>query len=466
MFPDPDKLLEVTPAEVLEAAAHGHLGLDQRFLHALLDRREQALPAVREFAKRDRTNDPVDLAPELISLFRFWNTPDAVPFLIEYVREDPEHVPDEAIEAFAALGQAALEPLLELYETLEESESGEVAFLLAALRVRDPRILKVLVERIDYDLSDTLILLGIYGDPAAIAEIERASATLKASDAELKKELAETLATLRTLKATEKPVEPQAFDIWSLYPETDDLPLDLLDEDERFDLLSHPAESVRAATAHSFFNQELTAEQRERLLRLAQEDSSSVVRARAWESLINSTEIAEVVEPMLAALRKPLTNLEERSGLLIGLAPEADRNEVREAIEELYSLPGGRAKALEAMWRSMHPSFRDFFAKHLTDSDVEVQRGAIWGVGYFGLKSEMDRLRRFFDNEELRSDALFAYALVMPSEVSRGRIKSILARIEKDAHGLSDIEEELVKAALDERLMLQGKEPIFRDQED
>jgi hypothetical protein len=45
-------------------------------------------------------------------------------------------------------------------------------------------------------------------------------------------------------------------------------------------------------------------------------------------------------------------------------------------------------------------------------------------------------------------------------------MKSLLQRIEKDASGLSEIEEELVKAALDERLMLAGKEPIFRQQED
>jgi hypothetical protein len=45
-------------------------------------------------------------------------------------------------------------------------------------------------------------------------------------------------------------------------------------------------------------------------------------------------------------------------------------------------------------------------------------------------------------------------------------MKGVLARIEKDAHGLSEMEEELVKAALDERLLLAGKEPVFREQDD
>ncbi len=465
MFPDPDQLNTVSPAEVLDAASLGHLGLDHRFLRALLDRPEEALPALTEFAKRDRSDDPVDLAPEIIAILRVWNTPDAIPFLISYVREDPENVPDEAVEALVAIGPPALEPLLRLYGELEESQSGEVAFILANLRVRDKRILKILGDRLEYDLSDTFLLLGIYGDPAAIPALERAAQELGSTDTQLKKELADTLETLRNPpRADTEGNEP--FDIWSLYPETDDLPMDLLDEDDRVDLLGHPLESVRSAAAHSFFNQDLTPEARKKLLHLSQHDSSPTVRARAWEALINSTEQLEVVEAMLAALRNAALSVEERGGLLVGLAPETDRNEVRKAVNDLYAQPEGRAKALEAMWRSMHPSFRDNFSKHLDDADVEVRRGAIWGIGYYGLKTEMDRLRQLFTDEELRSDALFAYSLVLPTDLSRGRMKGLLTRIEKDAKGLSEMEEELVKAALDERLMLAGKEPVFRDQED
>lgn len=181
---------------------------------------------------------------------------------------------------------------------------------------------------------------------------------------------------------------------------------------------------------------------------------------------MDSTEETEVVDAMLKKLRDPATTIEERGGLLVGLSAEADRNEVRTAIVGLYSSPEGRAKALEAMWRSMHPSFRDYFAKHLDDPDLEVRRGAIWGIGYYGLRSELSRIRQLFEDEDLRSDAIFAYALALPGEISRGRIKGLLARIEKDAHGLSEIEEDLVKAALDERLMLAGKEPLFQQQED
>jgi hypothetical protein len=467
LFLDPDKLLEASPAGILDAAARGHLGLDHRFLHALIDRPGEALPAAVAFSRGDRNNDPVDLAPDLIALFRHWKTPEALPFLIGYIKEDPENLPDEAIEAVVEIGAPALEPLLALYDELEESESSEVAFILANLQVQDSRILKILLDRIEYDLSDTTLLLTAYGDPAARPVLEAAAAELTESDTELKEELSSALETLEKIEQS-GPLQltNEPFDIFAGYPERADLPVELLDEDERTELLQHPVAEVRAVAANSFFNRELTPQQREKLLKVAQHDPSSTVRARAWEALMNATENAEVIEPMLLALRNPALPLEERGGLLVGLAPEADRNEVRQAVIELYEHPDGRAKALEAMWRSVHPSYRDYFAKHLDDPDLEVRRGAVWGVGYYGLRSELDRLRRFFEDEELRSDALFAYALAIPAEISRGRMKGLLARIEKDAHGLSEMEEELVKAALDERLMLAGKEPVFMPLED
>jgi hypothetical protein len=465
LFLDPDRLSEATPAEVLAAATHGHIGLDHRFLHALLNRSDEALPAAIAVAERDRSADTVDLAPELLALFRHWKSPDTVPFLIDYIREDPEDVPDEVFETLVAIGAPALEPLLALYDELEENESGNVAFALAHLKLRDPRILKILLDRLEYDLEETSILLANYGDPAAIPALEAAAADPTAEDARLKKEIAEAIETLQN-PAEQAGDEADEFDIWEVYPEKADLPVELLSEDDRTALLEHPVAAIRSAAANAFFNRELTPDVREKLLDLARQDESPSVRARAWEALMGATEESEVVEAMLTALRNPNLPLEERGGLVVGLAPETDRNEVRRAITELYELPKGRAKALEAMWRSVHPAFRDYFARHLEDADVEVRRGAVWGTGYYGLRSELDRVRKLFDHEELRSDALFAYALAIPAEVSRGRMKGLLARIEKDANGLSSMEQELVKAALDERLMLAGKEPVFLQQED
>lgn len=466
MFLDPDQLQDAIPSEVLEGAARAHLGLDHRFLHSLIDRPAESLPAVVAFGARDRENDRVDLALELIAMLRYWKAPEGVPFLLQFIKEDPEDVPDDVVYALVDNAPHALEPLLQLYSELEESENGEAAFILANLGIRDGRILKLLEERLEFDLSDTLLLLDIYGDPAAVPAIEKAAAGLEETDKELKQEVANTVTALRAQGGAGDKLEREPFDIWELYPEKTDPPVDLLDDDERQELLTHPVASVRAASAHSFFNQQLTPEQRTKLLGLAQQDKSTEVRARAWESLIDASNEPDVVAAMLEALHKADLPVEERGGLVVGLAPETDRNEVRKAITDLYGVTEGRAKALEAMWRSLHQSFRDYFAPHLEDTDLEIRRAALWGVGYFGLKSELEKVRRLFDDEELRTDALFSYALALPTELSRGRMKGVLQRIEKDAQGLSELEEELVKAALDERLMLAGKEPVFRQPED
>jgi hypothetical protein len=373
------------------------------------------------------------------------------------------------IEAIVEIGQPALEPLIALYEALDKSESDEVAFILANLRIRDQRVLNILLDRLEYDPSDAIFLLGLYGDPTARPAMEKKASELGEGSEALKKEISETLEQLTEGSHAEHSVSPQEsepFNIWALYPEEADLPTELLDEDERVALFKHPVPSMRAGAVASFFNRELSADLRSKLLALAKDDPDASVRARAWEALTDATGETEVVEAMLQALRNPELSIEERGGLLVGLAPEADRNEVRVAIADLYNTSQGRAKALEAMWRSLHPSFSEYFPRHLADPDLEIRRGAVWGVGYYGLKSELERVRKLLDDDDLRSDALFAYALAVPTELSRGRMKGLLARVEKDAHGLSEMEEELVKAALDERLMLAGKEAFFSEQRD
>jgi hypothetical protein len=467
---DPDQLSDVAPAEVLAAASKGHLGLDHRFLHALLDRPEEAFPAVLEFSRHDLADDIVDLSPDLVLLFRHWKRPEGLEFILKYIEEDPTDVPDEAIEALVAIGAPALESLLKLYGELDEENSGEIAFILANLGVKDPRILQLLLDRIEFDLSDTVLLLVSYGDPQAREALEAEAAKLSEGEAQLKKEIEEAIRVLGEDNAgnkAESSVRSEDPDIWSLYPENADLPLELLERDERLSLLDSAASAeVRAAAAASFFNLDLSPDERAEMLKAATRDPDPSVRARSWEALMNSTEDPKVMDSMLKALRNAELAVEERGGLLVGLAPEADRNEVREAITRLYAEEGGRAKALEAMWRSLHPAFRNNFAQHLEDTDVEVRRSAVWGVGYYGLRAELDRLRKLFDDEELRSDAIFAYALALPGETSRGRVKGFFERVQTDARGLSEVEEALVKAALDERLMLAGKEPFFSAEED
>jgi HEAT repeat protein len=381
-----------------------------------------------------------------------------MPFLLDAIRIAPDEIPDEVIEAIHSFGSDAIDPLLELYEELGEEEGGEVAFLLASLHVRDPRILKLLLDRLEYDAAEGAFLLGVYGDPQTRPALETMAASLDETDKHLKKEIENAIGLLNQEPAIhgEKP-----FDLPGRYPEKADPPVDLLPEHARIEFLGHPSASVRAEAAHTFFNKELDSELSAKLLNLAKSDPDTTVRSRAWEALSDATDRPEVVEAMLSAMRDLSLPVQERASVLVGLSLEADRNEVRAVIEELYEKREARAKALEAMWRSVHPSFRERFVPNLDDQDVEVRRSAIWGVGYFGIRSSLDRLRRFFDDEELRADALFAYALAIPGDTTRGRVRNLFNRIEKDAGGLSVHEEELVKAALDERLALAGKEPFF-----
>ncbi len=123
-----------------------------------------------------------------------------------------------------------------------------------------------------------------------------------------------------------------------------------------------------------------------------------------------------------------------------------------------------RAKALESMWRSLWKPYARFFPQHLEDPNKEIVRQAIRGAGYFQLTRHIDKIASYFDREDdledLREDALFAYALAMPGETTRGRIRGMLRKIDTIAH-LSSSEAELVMFALDERLRLAGLDPVF-----
>jgi hypothetical protein len=121
------------------------------------------------------------------------------------------------------------------------------------------------------------------------------------------------------------------------------------------------------------------------------------------------------------------------------------------------------------MWRSLWKPFARFFAPHLDDPDKNILRQAIRGAGYFQLGGHADKIASYFDRdgdlEDLREDALFAYALAMPGETTRGRIRGMLRKIDQVAE-LSASEAELVMFALDERLRLKGLDPVFAADEE
>ncbi len=417
----PDQYARTPVRDLLSAAARGLIGVDHRFVRAILERYEEATPALVEFGLEER-DDLVPLDLDILALFRHRPTAASLPLLVEYFRSATADPPDELVEAFCRLGEAGVVPLLELYRELGAENGSEVAFVLAAIRSRDPRVLELLQERAALDQDEGKFLLEIHAEPEGEAE---------------------------------------PYDIWDDYPETAGPRFDLLTLPEKLRFLESPLTEHRAEAVASIGLEYVEGEAQARLFRLAQHDPEPLVRGNCWSRLIKAHEVEEIRSAMLGRLRDPGAPLRERCGALIGLSWEAEDPEIRRYILEFYGIPEARPKAMEAMWRSMDPAFAAYFPRHLDDPDLETRREAIMGVGYFRMHAEAARIEKYFYHEELRIDALYAYALAAPGKVNALHARQVLTKVEQLAGGLSLQEADLVEKALDDLLELHGREPIF-----
>ncbi len=122
---------------------------------------------------------------------------------------------DELVQTLLPFGERAVEPLLKLYEELGEEEGSDVAFLLAGLGVRDPRVLAVLLDRLQFDAGDGALCLELYHDPAAKPALETMLAEIPAEEIELRRDLQHALDELGEPAAS---YEPIPFDIFAEYP--------------------------------------------------------------------------------------------------------------------------------------------------------------------------------------------------------------------------------------------------------
>lgn len=454
----PAKFHEHSAYELLQEAGQGRIGFDHRLLHALVDNPDKTLPDLVKFGIEDHEENPIHLDEELVDIFRYLRVPQAVPFFVEYIRREPETIPDVLVEALYPLRRQALEPLIELYRSLEEDQGGEVAFLLASFRIHDPRILAILLDRLEYDAGDGALCLGLYSDPAAKPALEKLLDSLSAEETHLRQDI---LDAIQQLGRPVEEDEPAPYDIWEDYPEKAGPAIEALTDQERISLLDSPDSEYRAVGVASWINRDLDAPIRAKLLERARTDEDAGVRAKAWHALGADIEIKEIHDALVAKLKDAAADLNERAGALLGLAREAGKEPVRSYAIEFYENPKTRVEAMEAMRNSFDRSFASYFPSHLDDSDPEIKREAIYGVGYLGITDQADQLKRFFDDDEYRSDALFAFALSVRADISRGRIKALFRRIEDMAGGFADEEVEIVQLALDERLLLQGHQPVF-----
>ena len=454
----------MSPQELLHEAAMGRIGVDRRLIRSILAAPDAAEHIVR-FAQASHEGERLDVDPLLVDLFRHFKPVEALDYYLAVIRRTPEEITDELVEAILPFGEKAVAPLIALYEELGEEHAGDVAFLLAGLHIRDPRILNLLLERLEYDAADGAFVLGLYGDAAAKPALEKMLAEISEEDAELRREVS---FAIEQLGAEPAQYEPDPFDVLAEYSERELPSYDVLPENERLGLLKAEDSATRAGAAHSFFNSELNAALKKALFEAAQSDPDAVVRAKAWESLADVTSESAIRDAMVAVLTDPERPIEERGGAAVGLYGVADRDDVRAAIEALYESGGhARAKALEAMWRSLWDPYAKYFAPHLDDKDPAIVREALRGAGYFRLAKHADKIAKYFDAEEpyhrLREDALFAYALAMPGETTRGRVRGMARKIDS-LTPLTPFEAELVEFALDERLRLHGLQPVFSEE--
>jgi hypothetical protein len=445
--------------DLLEAAAKAHVGIDQRWAKSILDRGQRAIPELLKFGLEDRSGDEVDLEEDLVAMFRYLRSTEAIPYLISRIEAQPEDVEDDIVEALIHLGEPVIDPLLKLHEEIGEEQGSDVAFILASLGIRDERILNLLLDRLEYDAADGAFLLGLYGDPAARPALDNMLAEIDPADDDLRREI--IFAGEQIDAAGPREPHEEHFDFWAAYPERAVPPADVLSDEERLEMLSSPALEYRIEAAESFRGGQMDPLVRNRLLAAAKTDPEPRVREAAWRSLVEAVDEKPVREAMKQVVRDPSASMLERTGALVALAQGEEDPEVTTFIRRFYDDPESRGRAIEAMWRSLDREFAPIFPKHVDDPDLEVRRNAIWGVGYAGLTREATRLEKYFEDEDLRADALFAYAMAMPGQVSRGRVHGMLRRIDELASGLSQGEAELVKVALDQRLAMHGLEPVF-----
>ncbi|HLH42287.1 MAG TPA: SEC-C metal-binding domain-containing protein [Bryobacteraceae bacterium] len=454
---DPRHYDQIPVVELLRAASLGWVAADRRLLQSII-RRDSAPAEILAFSRERRDHDRIGLDLVLADLFHYFRTPEALDFFLDLIRREPTEIDDSVAEAVLAFGAAAVEPLLRLYYELEEEQGSDVAFLLAGLRVRDPRVLNLLLDRLEFDAADGAFCLGLYGDPAARPALQKMLAEIPVQDQQLRREFTYAL---EQLDQPEPAYDLRPFDILAEYRAHELPEFDVLPDSERIQMFASADAEIRAAAAYSFFNVELQPDARAALLQLAQSDPEPAVRGRAWESLADVAADTAIRGKMVAILRDPSLPIEERGGAAVGLYGVADEPEVRPYIEALYEEGGAaRAKALEAMWRSIYKPFAKYFPPNLASDDLAILRQALRGAGYFRLTSGIEKIASYLNHEDLREEALFAYAMAMPGETTRGRARGMLRKIDSLTQ-LTRPEIRLVMFAIDERLRLFGLEPVF-----
>ncbi len=454
----PEQYTQVSPYELLCAAEQGFVGLDHRFLHALVDDPEKSIPDLVRFGLEERERQRESLTPDLIDILRHMRTPKAIPFFLEDVRRNGFDATLPLIHALREIGERAVEPLLEFYKETGDEDDSDAGFLLGSLGIDDPRILEVLIERLKFDPIDAGHCLAAYGDPAAIPAMLEAIDRME-GEPWMVQSMRSSIEEIEAGRTPDKDDEP--FDLWALYPEETDPRFDLLTEPETEQFLdSSNAENRFAAV--SVLSEPDIPRLWDRYLQMAREDPDTRVRSVSWRALVTGWDRPDIRAAMKACLSDESASADERCGALNSLAArEGDSADVRRWILEFYEQPATRADAIEAMATSFDPRYEKYFRQHLEDPDTAVAIQAMLGAGLLQMESEAPRLAAYFTDEDLRDNALPAYAMCAPCEPSRAGIRRLFQKIETLAGGLSIEEEVGVKDALNARAQREDLDRIY-----
>jgi len=442
-------------SQLLEQAGLGRLGFDQRLIAAITSRPNEAIPAAVAYGLNPPENSRLQLDADLLNLLAAMPGGKALEYVVSLLRDGFSEIPESMLAITRRAGTAAVDALVNLYRELEEEASSEVAFLLAGIGIRDARILQIILERLEFDMEDGAMLLGLYGDPAGIAPLEKLSVELGKN-----REIDFALEQLRV--ASSEYFDPE-IDHLGEYPETAGPEFEVLDDDEIVEFATqHEDESVRLAALDVLEDLELPETAALPLIALSSSQDTAAVRAAAFRALARLNQIEEVRAQAEAALNDAATPAAIRAASLITLLPDSiGPAALRAHIEQFLSDPASRADGVHAMWRSREAAYSTKFGEFLSDPDLSVRRQAVRGAGVCGDVTAIGKLRDLMMDEDLRKDAIFAYSMAVPSDISASRVRSLYTRIEKEAGGLNSDEATSVGIALDMRLEAAGKDPVF-----
>jgi len=447
--------------ELLREAARGRVGLDQRLLKSLTARPDETLAALEKFAAEYHDDGIVDLDEQIFDLFRHFRSPRAIPYYVTLIKRYAPELSDDLMEALREQGAAALEPLIQVYRELGPDDGADIPFLLASIGLHDPRITAILLETLQRDPFEGALALGLYRDPSTRSQIEAALSEVSSSE--------ERTALESCLKDIDEPAETEParpFDLFDVYPETAMPPLEALPDQDCLDFLNCDSPEYREAAAISLCDHEYSHDIRAALLRRATSDDVAAVRGACWRALGEESMDESVRDKMLERLRDGSTPFEERAGALVGLAFHTRLREVHEKILEFYAAPETKPTALQAMWRSLDPRYPPKFAACVSETDPEIRRQVLSGIGAYPIPELALHLPPLFDDEEFREEALFAYALAAPGKTTKRSAEELFQRVENIAGGLTSGEQELLGTALDIRLQRAGLPARFYPDED